>query len=282
VSLLLALDVGNSNLKLGVFSGRHLLHTFRVPTERTRAADDYATLFRDQLALAAVGQGAVEHAILASVVPPLTPVLSAALQSVFGCDVTVVGPDFDTGIVLRGPDPRELGADRLVNAVAAHDLERSEAAQAARAPLGSIVVDLGTATKLDCVSPEGEFWGGIIAPGVQVSLEGLVARAARLRSVELTAPPSVLGHSTVECVQSGLVHGHASLVDGLVAKLRAVLPFPCNVIGTGGLAPLIAPHTTELRRLEPALTLHGLSALYARSRGVTSRTAAPPPGPSRR
>jgi type III pantothenate kinase len=282
VSLLLALDIGNSNLKLGVFLGRNLLHVFRAPTESASTAEHYALLFREQVALADPAQGHIEHALLASVVPQLTPVVCAALGIAFGCEVSVVGPDYDTGIALSGPDPRELGADRLVNAVAAYDLEQHEAAEGSRSLVGSIVVDLGTATKFDCVAPEGEFWGGIIAPGVQVGLEGLIARAARLRSVELAAPPSVLGRSTVECLQSGLVHGHASLVDGLVTKLRAVLPFPCRVIGTGGLAALIAPHTAELRRLEPALTLHGLSALHARQQALTSRTAAPLPGPSHR
>jgi type III pantothenate kinase len=198
-------------------------------------------------------------------VPALTPLLIEASGQVIARDALLVGPELATGLTLRGPNPLELGADRLMNAVAARSLAEQHAATQGQPVQGSVVVDLGTATKLDCVSPAGELLGGVIAPGVATSLEALAARAAQLRVVELRAPAQVLGRSTVECVQSGVIHGHASLVDGLLAKLRTELGFDCQVIATGGLAPLIAPLTDSLRRVEPDLTLHGLRLTHART-----------------
>jgi type III pantothenate kinase len=132
---------------------------------------------------------------------------------------------------------------------------------------GAIVVDLGTATTLDCVSPSGEFVGGVIVPGMRVSFDALVAGTAQLRDVELVAPPRVLGRNTVECLQSGVVYGYASLVDGLVARLRAELPFACRVLATGGLAPVIAPHASSIERVDPDLTLRGLYGIHRRNGG---------------
>jgi type III pantothenate kinase len=247
-----------------LFSGRSLLHSFRAETRHDSSDQNYAEFLQRALALCGIDAAAIDAAIVASVVPALTPIIVGAVRLACGQDAVSVGPELATGLTLRGPNPLEVGADRLVNAAAAWSLALEAAAREGRpASTGSLVVDLGTATKFDCVSPEGEFLGGVIAPGVQVSLEGLVARAARLRPVELRAPARVLGVTTVECMQSGLIHGHASLVDGLVAKLRAEMPFDCEVIATGGLAELIAPHSAVLRRVEPDLTLIGLQRIYA-------------------
>jgi len=262
--VLLAVDLGNTRLKCGLFSGRSLLHSFRTESRRDSSERHYAEFLQQELALRGIDAAAIEAAILASVVPALTPIVIGAVRLAFGRDAVSVGSELAGGITLRGPNPLEVGADRLVNAAAAWSLGLEAAAREGRpASSGSLVVDLGTATKFDCVSPQGEFLGGVIAPGVQASLDGLVARAARLRPVELRAPARVLGVTTVECMQSGLIHGHASLVDGLVAKLRAELPFECEVIATGGLAELIAPHSAVLRRVEPDLTLLGLQRMYA-------------------
>jgi len=262
--VLLAVDLGNTQLKCGLFSGRSLQYRFRAETRRDSSERDCSEFLQQALALQGIDAAAIEAAIVASVVPTLTPVVVGAVRLAFGRDALSVGPDLATGLTLRGPNPLEVGADRLVNAVAAWSLGVEAAAREGRpASSGSVVVDLGTATKLDCVSPEGEFLGGVIAPGVQASLDGLLARAARLRPVELRAPARVLGVTTVECMQSGLIHGHASLVDGLVGKLRAEMPFECEVIATGGFAELIAPLSAALRRLEPDLTLHGLQRIYA-------------------
>ncbi|HKO89957.1 MAG TPA: type III pantothenate kinase [Polyangiaceae bacterium] len=262
--MLLAVDLGNTRLKCGLFAGQTLLHGFRTETLRDGSERHYAEFLLRELELRHIEAPGIQAVILASVVPALTPIVSGALRLAVGRDVVSVGPELATGLTLRGPNPLEVGADRLVNAAAAWSLGREAAVREGRpASSGSLVVDLGTASKFDCVSPEGEFLGGVIAPGVQVSLEGLVARAARLRPVELRAPARVLGVTTVECMQSGLVHGHASLVDGLVAKLRAELPFDCDVIGTGGFADLIAPHCAALQRWEPDLTLIGLQRIHA-------------------
>jgi type III pantothenate kinase len=258
--VLLAVDVGNSNLKCGLFRGRALLHRLRRVTRREFAAAELALELGEWVKGQGIAASEIDAAIVASVVPQLTPLLSEALRLAFGREPLLVGPDSKTGITLSGPSALEVGADRIVNAVAAWSLARE---QSQDTPSGSLVVDLGTATKLDCVSPRGELLGGVIAPGVSVSLEALVSRAARLGAVELRAPAQVLGRTTVECVQSGLIHGHASLIDGLIAKLRREVPFDCQVIATGGLAPLVAPHTESLRRIEPDLTLHGLRWIHA-------------------
>jgi type III pantothenate kinase len=261
--VLLAIDVGNSNLKCGLFRERVPLHRLRRETPLHAAPAALAGLLLGWLEEQGVDARAIDAVIVASVVPALNAALSDAVRAALGFDAEFVGPDSPTGIQLRGPSPLELGADRLVNAVAGWALAREWATQRGEGPAGSLVVDLGTATKIDCVSPQGELLGGIIAPGVVVSLEALVARTARLRAVQLSVPPSVLGRSTLECVQSGLLHGHASLIDGLVAKLRQELPFGCDVVATGGLAALIAPLATSLSRIEPDLTLEGLRLIHA-------------------
>lgn len=264
--MLLAVDIGNTSCKYGLFRDQALLGRWRIETARDFAGAALAQVLQRSLEEQGFAGGAVDAAVIASVVPSVTPAWREALHASFGCEPLVVDPALDTGVTLRGPSPLELGADRLVNAVAAWSLARSEQLPG-RAVLGSIVVDLGTATKLDCVSAQGEFLGGVIAPGVSVSLDALVARAARLRAVELRAPERVLGRSTTECVQSGLLHGHASLVDGLVSRLRRELGWgsECQVIATGGFAALIAPLTETLSRVEPDLTLHGLRAIHERN-----------------
>jgi len=195
-------------------------------------------------------------------VPRLTSVWVAALERALDCEALVVNPSLDLGLSLALPDPEQIGADRLVNAVAAWALLGPVGAPRER---GIIAIDLGTATTFDCVSPRAEFLGGVIVPGVQVSLDGLIARAARLRRVELVAPEHVVGRTTTECLQSGVVLGYASLVDGLVNRLRRELPFACEVVATGGLASVIAPHTESPLRVVPDLTLQGLRILYARN-----------------
>jgi type III pantothenate kinase len=268
--VLLALDVGNTQLKCALFRERVLLHRLRTATVPAAGAAQLEQLFLGWLQQQGVSSAQIDAAIIASVVPQLTPAIEAALRNAFSVQALVVRAELDTGITLRGPDPRELGADRLVNGAAAWAELQLARAQGGPAS-SSIVVDLGTATKLDCVSAQGEFLGGVIAPGVSVSLDALVARAARLRAVELRAPERVLGRSTIECVQSGLLHGHASLVDGMVSRLRRELSgdpgggAECQVIATGGYAALIAPLTETLRRVEPDLTLHGLRTIHERN-----------------
>jgi type III pantothenate kinase len=181
----------------------------------------------------------------------------------------------DTGIALAVERPHEVGVDRIVNVAAARQQALLAAGLDPRVggvlEAGAIVVDLGTATTLDCVSPAGDFVGGVIVPGMRVSFDALVARTAKLPDVELVAPSQVLGKNTVHALQSGIVHGYASLVDGLVAKLRAELPFECRVLATGGLASVIARHASSIERVDPDLTLRGLLFIHERALAASAR-----------
>jgi type III pantothenate kinase len=266
--MLLAIDLGNTNITLGVFSADALIGTFRLASRRQRTADEYAVLIRQVLAMQGVPVDAIRHAVLASVVPALTNVLADAVQLAFSCGALVVGPELALGITLSIDRPQELGADRIVNAVAARELALRAAGESdwgAVLSHGSIVIDLGTATKLDCLSPAGEFLGGVIAPGLRVSLDALISAGAKLPPIELVAPASVVGKNTIQCLQSGIVYGYASLVDGLVTRLRAELAFPCDVVVTGGLATVVAKYTQHTTSVDPDLTLRGLWLIHARN-----------------
>ncbi len=253
--MLLAIDIGNTNVVFGVFAGEALEHTFRVSASRERTVDEYAVLLRQLLRVREIEPAAITATIIASVVPPLTDVLGDAVREGFARSPLVVGPGLKTGIPVLYENPREVGADRIVNAVAAYERVRGAA----------IVVDFGTATTFDCISPRGEYLGGVIVPGVRVSLDGLVTHAAKLSGVEIAEPPHVLGRNTTHAIQSGIVHGYASLVDGLVRKLVAELGHPCTVLATGGLAGLIAHHSEVIEAVDPDLTLIGLRILHERN-----------------
>src|SRR6478609_2938992 len=239
--MLLAVDLGNTNVVLGLYDGAELVHTFRVATVRSRPADEYAVLLQQLLSLRGLSASSVTASIIASVVPPLTDVMISAIRQAVGIQPLVVGPGIETGISVLYDRPEDVGADRIVDAVAAF----------ARYQSGVIVIDFGTATTFNCVSPRGEYLGGVIVPGVKVSLEGLMQSAAKLRPVELTAPPHVLGRNTTHAIQSGAIHGYAAMVDGLVERLVSELGFACQIIATGGLASLIGTHTQRIEELDP-------------------------------
>lgn len=253
--MLLVVDIGNTNVVFGLYEGERLAHTFRVSTLETRTADEHAVVLHQMLGVRGVRQDAVRASILASVVPPVTDVLAAAIGETLGTAPLIVGPGLKTGISVLYDNPRDVGADRIVNAVAAYERFRG----------GVIVVDFGTATTFDCISPAGEYLGGVIVPGAQLSLEALLARAARLTRIEVGVPPKVVGRNTTHALQSGIIFGYASLVDGLVAKIRSELGFACQVIATGGLAHLIAAHTTSVGSVDETLTLEGLRLLHLRN-----------------
>jgi type III pantothenate kinase len=254
--MLLAADLGNTNLTVGLFDGPKIIRRFRLQTVMSRTSDEYAALLGQMLGLGNQLSDPVSAAVLASVVPPLTDPISQAVRLAFGVNPLVIGPGTKTGIAVRYESPRDVGADRIVNAVAVLD----------KVPAGAIVVDFGTATTFDCVSPKGEYLGGVIAPGIQISVDALMGRAAKLRPVEMAAPPTVLGRNTAHSIQSGIVHGYAALVDGVVQKLKAELDFECAVIATGGLSSLIAEHAATIERVEQDLTLEGLRLIYERNR----------------
>ncbi|MSP23685.1 MAG: type III pantothenate kinase [Myxococcales bacterium] len=253
--MLLAVDVGNTNISYGLFDGDALVHHVRTESSSSRTTDEYTVLVRQMFALRGVDPDRIDGAVLASVVPPLTDTIVRMLELGFRCEPLVVGPGIKTGIKVLYENPREVGADRVVNAVAAFAWAKS----------GVIVVDFGTATTFDCVTEDGDYLGGVIAPGVQISADALFARASRLQRVEIARPTRAVGRNAVSSMQSGLVFGYAGLVDGLCERLKAELDYPCRVIATGGLARLIAPETRAIEHVDDNLTLTGLRLIYERN-----------------
>ncbi|HVZ35155.1 MAG TPA: type III pantothenate kinase, partial [Polyangiaceae bacterium] len=258
-AMLLVVDVGNTNTVLGLYDGKELAHNFRIESSKGRTIDEYHVLIISLITLAGVACERVTASIVASVVPALSDPISTALKRAFGHKALVVGPGIKTGMPILYENPREVGADRIVNAIAA--FEKVSAGH------GCIVVDFGTATTFDCVSNRGEYLGGVIAPGMQISAEALFSRAAKLPRAEIAKPPRAIGRNTVHSMQSGIVFGYVGLVDGLVVRLKGELGYPCRVTATGGLATLIAPESSTIEDIDPNLTLEGLRILYERNVG---------------
>jgi type III pantothenate kinase len=261
--MLLAIDIGNTHIKFGLFAEKRLEHKIRLVTDQLRTEDEYGVLLEQALAQRGVRPDAVKAAIVASVVPQLTDGVLVMVRRLFAREPLVLGPGLKTGMPVLYDSPREVGPDRIADAVAAFE----------RVKGGVIVVDFGTATTFNCVTPKGEYLGGVILPGVQLGLDALLARAAKLSRIELSEPPHVLGRNTPHALQSGVIHGSASLVDGLVARLEAELGFPCTVIATGGLAGVIAKHAKSIGSVEADLTLEGLRILYERNSDGSKRSA---------
>ena len=253
--MLLALDVGNTNTVLGLYDGAELRHSFRIESSKGRTADEHLVVFLTLLDVAELARSAVHATIIASVVPSLTETITAAVRRAFGHEPVIVGPGVRTGMPILYENPREVGADRIANAVAAY--ERVKAAV--------VVVDFGTGTNFDCVNAKGEFVGGVIAPGLNISAEALFSRAARLARIPIQKPPKTIGRNTTHSVQSGIVFGYVGLVDGLVDRIRAELGPPVRVLATGGLASLIASESRTIEEVLPDLTLDGLRILYDRN-----------------
>jgi type III pantothenate kinase len=253
--VLLVVDVGNTQTHLGAFRGTELVCDWRFATVRDSTADELGAALRALLALRDLAFADLDASILSSTVPQLRPEWTAMASRYLGHDMPVVGPGVRTGMPIRMDNPRELGADRLVNAVAAHEA------------LGGpcVVVDFGTAITYDCVSAGGEYLGGIIAPGVEISLEALTTRAAAIPKIDLTAPRTLIGKSTVDAIRSGVIFGFAAQVDGIVTRLRAELGEETRAIATGGLAEAIVPFCTTIEDVDPLLTLTGLRLIYERN-----------------
>lgn len=261
--MLLALDLGNTNLTLGLFDGDHLLESWRLETVHSRTEDEYALLVRQLLDFGGYGSAAVEGIILASVVPVLTPTVLGLCERLFPDRAPlVVGPGLRTGVSVRYDPPKDVGADRIVNAVAAY----------ARFGRACVVVDFGTATTFDSVLADGTYAGGAIAPGVHVSMAALFSRAAKLPKVDLVRPERVVGRSTAESIQSGVYFGYVSLVDGLVHRFREEMGGgDIPVIATGGLATQIARDASTIDCVDHDLTLDGLRRIYALNRPIPTR-----------
>jgi type III pantothenate kinase len=249
--MLLAIDVGNTQTVFGLLDGGRVTEQFRVGTDRTHTSDELAVMLRSFIDLSSL-----EGIVLCSSVPQLVQEYIAFADRWAGTELLALGPGVSTGMTIRYDDPREVGPDRIANAVAARERHGAPA----------VVVDFGTSTNFDVVSAAGEFAGGVLAPGIEVSMDALFARAARLPKVPFVAPERVISQTTTAALQSGLVYGFAGQVDAIVDRIKAELDAPeAPVVATGGLADLIAPHTRTVTTVDPELTLHGLRLVWERN-----------------
>ena len=249
--MLLAVDVGNTQTMFGLFDGPELTEHWRIATERHRSGDELGVQYKSFLDLRQV-----DGISLASTVPQLVRSYQEFAGRYADAELLELGPGVKTGITVRYDDPREVGPDRVANAVAAAD----------RYGAPCIVVDFGTSTNFDVVSADGEYVGGVLAPGIEISMDALFERAARLRKVDFVEPPSVIGKTTVAALQSGVVYGFAGQVDGIVTAIRRELGTDARAIATGGLAELIYPHASTIEQVDPFLTLEGLRLVWERNR----------------
>ncbi|MBI2373165.1 MAG: type III pantothenate kinase [Deltaproteobacteria bacterium] len=254
--MLLAVDVGNSNLTLGLFDGIQVAGSWRLETVRTRTSDEYGLLIRLLLEHGGFSASRVDAVVGASVVPTLTPIVRQLAERVFGVRALMVEPGVKTGLPILYDPPKDVGADRIVNAVAAF----------ARFSSACIVVDFGTATTFDCITERGEYAGGAIAPGINIAADALFSRTAKLPRVEIARPDRAVGRNTRESIQSGIFFGYVAMVDGLVARIRDEMGGDVRVLATGGLAGVIAAESKTIELVDPDLTLEGLRLIYERNR----------------
>lgn len=253
--MLLVIDVGNTNIVLGIFKEQELVDHWRVSTDRLRTTDEYGVLIRHLFYLNGVNSEEIDAIIISSVVPPVMPTLERMCQRYFGLTPLVIGPGVKTGMDIKYDNPREVGADRIVNAVAAYEKFGGPV----------IIIDFGTATTFCAVDKKGTYLGGAICPGIGISTDALVQRTAKLPRIEVVQAEKVICRNTVESMQAGIFYGFVGQVDGIVTRMRRELGCKAKVVATGGLAVIVAPATDAIDVVEPMLTLEGLKIIYDRN-----------------
>lgn len=255
--MILVCDVGNTNIVLGVYNGKDIIKDWRISTDRNKTSDEYGVLIKQLFEYENLKLDNIEAVIISSVVPTIIHELESMTKRYFKTEAIIIGPGIKTGMNIKYDNPKEVGADRIVNAVAAYEKFGG--------PI--IIVDFGTATTFCFISEEGDYIGGVISPGITISSEALFQKASKLPRVELTKPEKVLNKNTINSMQSGIIYGYVGLVDYIVEKMEEELQVkPKEVIATGGLAPIIASESKKITRVEKMLTLEGLRIIYEKNK----------------
>lgn len=254
--MLLLCDVGNTNIVLGVYQGDDIIAYWRISTDSKKTADEYGMLLRQLFYTHNIDRSKVKAMVISSVVPPLNQTFEEMAEKYFAIKPLVIGPGIKTGMPILFDDPKEVGADRIVNGVAAYHKYGGPC----------IVLDFGTATTFDAISAKGEYLGGAIAPGVGISTEALFKHAAKLPLVELIKPPKVIGKNTIACIQSGIIYGYIGQIEGIISRMKQELGGKAFVVATGGLAGLFGAETASIDKVDHLLTLEGLKYIYHRNK----------------